>query len=74
MIQGGDGARFLLETPQTIAIASERFRQDLDRYVTVEPGIASTIHFAHTAGAKRRENFVRANLLPGAETHWFAQL
>ena len=58
MVEGGDGARFALKTGQTIDIAREFGRQNLQRDITAKLGIAGAIHFAHSAFAKLVENSV----------------
>lgn len=51
VIEGGGRARFLLEATQAIGIVGIGSGQDFDGYVAPEPGIASTVHLAHAAGA-----------------------
>jgi hypothetical protein len=59
MIQRSDGAGFLLEATQAIGVFRESFRQDFDRNVAAEARVLRAKHFAHSARANRRDNFVR---------------
>ena len=60
MIQRGEDLRFALEAGEAIGIAGEGIRQNLERDVAIQLRIARAIHLAHAAGAKGREDFVRA--------------
>ena len=69
VIQRSRRARFLLEPTQSLGIAGEGGRQDLDRHVTPQTGIARSIHLAHPAGADERDNFVDAEPHAGNQRH-----
>ena len=60
MIQRRGGARFPLEARESLGIARERARQDLDGDVSAEARIAGLVDLAHAAGAQRRQDLVRA--------------
>src|SRR5271154_6324290 len=74
MIQRGDGLRLLLEAPQSLGIAGESSRQNLNRNVTVEPRVARPIHLAHAARSDCRYDFVRPEFCPRSKSHPCAQL
>ena len=63
VVEGGRGARLLLEAAAAIRISGELFRQDLDRHLAAQPRVARPVDLAHAAGAERRENLVRAEFL-----------
>ena len=69
MVERGRRTRLLLEPQQTVAIAAELNRQDLDRDVTSQPDVAAPIHLAHASGAEDAENLVRTETGAGAERH-----
>src|SRR6185369_7268485 len=62
MVQCGGGARLLCESLQTVPVGGQRSWQYLDCHSPVQPRIMGAIHFAHSACADRRLNFVRAEL------------
>ena len=61
MIEGGQRLRFTREPRQAFHVAGDRLWQDLDGDLSIQPGIARAIHFAHAAGADRGEDLVRAD-------------
>ena len=66
-VEGGGGARLLLQPRHPIGIAREQRRQDLDRDVAVQPRIARLVDLAHAAGAQQRQDFVGAQAGTGAD-------
>ena len=61
MRERGDRLRLALEPrARDPASAANGWRQDLDRDVAVEPGVAGAIDLAHAARAERAEDLVRA--------------
>ena len=60
MIERGQRLRFAGKTRQTIGVAGEEVRQDLQRDVTIELGIPSAIDLAHAAGADGGDDLVRS--------------
>ena len=52
MIQRGDGLGFALKA------LAKLLRGDFDGHVAIQSRIVRAIHFAHPAGAERREDFV----------------
>ena len=50
--------RLLLEASQPIRVRNEVFRQQLDRHIAVESRVARAKHFAHSARANGRSDFV----------------
>ena len=65
MVQRGEGFGFPLESRQAIRVRGERLRQDLERDVSIELGVARAVHLAHAAGPEGAENLVRAKARPG---------
>ena len=53
MVERRQRLRFALEATQSFRIGGEGLRQNLQRDVTIEPGVASPIDLAHSAGAER---------------------
>src|SRR5437868_6668002 len=69
MIERCYGPRLLLEAVQPIAIARERFGEDLYRNFAAKTSVQSAIDFAHAARAQRRLNFVGTQLRARGERH-----
>jgi len=69
MIQRREEIGLPREPRQTIRIAGEKRRQNLERDLARQPAVARQIHLAHAAGADERDDFVAAE--PGAwlESH-----
>jgi len=61
--------RFLLEPPGRSRCAGSLIRQDFDRDLASDPGIASAVHLAHAARADRREHLVRADPAASGQRH-----
>ena len=59
MIQCAGGTRFLEEPAAALGIRGHCGGQDLQRDIAVDPRIVSEINLAHSAGAQRRDDFVR---------------
>ena len=60
MIQRGQQSGFACEARHAIDVRRERRRQDLQRDVAPQLGVARTIHFAHPAGPEGTEDLVQA--------------
>jgi hypothetical protein len=58
VIERGERFRLPLETCDAIRIGGEGLRQDLDRDVTVEFGVAGAVDLAHSTFADLRKDFV----------------
>ena len=69
MIERGEDLRFALEPRETIGIARECVRQDLQRDVAIELRVARAIDLAHAAGTERRDDFVEAESRADGERH-----
>jgi hypothetical protein len=69
VIQRRQGSRLALEAHQAIRVAGKRFRQDLERHLAPEFGVAGAIHLAHAAFAQLGEDVVRAETGAGGEGH-----
>lgn len=74
MVQRGGSQRFLLKTPQPVGIDRKCGGQNLDSNFAPQTGIARAIDFAHTAGAKQRNDFVGTKFGAGGEVHQWARL
>src|SRR5262245_60302938 len=59
MIQSRQRLGLLLEAPFSLRITREILREDLDRYIAVEPRVPRAKHFAHPAHADGRCDLVR---------------
>ena len=74
MCQRSHGTRFEFEALAEILAFGDVFGQNLNGDETIETGVTSLVHFAHAAGAKRREDFVRSDLVSCKERHiWWIQ-
>jgi hypothetical protein len=60
VVERREHSRFALETGEAIRIAGEGVRQDLQRDLAIQLGIARAVHLAHAAGPEGGENLVRA--------------
>ena len=67
MFERRRGTRFLLETRASPGIGDEFWGQHLQRDLTVEPDVASAIHVAHSAAAKRRDDLVVAEAIASGQ-------
>src|SRR5215467_11694358 len=67
--QLGNGASLALEPFPQFRALRQMFGENLDGDVPVEACIAGTIHFAHSARAERRLNFVRPESCARGEGH-----
>ena len=69
MRERSDGFGFALEASLRRRIVGELGRQDFDRHVAIEPGVARPIDFAHTAAADRRDDLVESEPRAGGQSH-----
>ena len=69
VIQGREGPRFALEARQALRILREGLGQHLDRHFPPQTRIGSAIHLAHSAGAERRDNFIRSEACAWRQRH-----
>ena len=69
MVQGRRRARLLLEPREPVRSAESSCGQHLDRHLAAEPRVPRPIDLAHPAGAKRRDDFERAEASARRETH-----
>src|SRR5215470_2545267 len=51
---------FTLEPDHAFGIFGEGFGQDFQRHIAPQPCVAGQVDLAHSAGAQRRSNFIRA--------------
>src|SRR5262245_46751534 len=69
MVKRRERVGFPLETNQPLRVAGEDVRQNLDRHVTAKFRVPSAIHFTHSAGTQRRQNFVGSKPCACSEGH-----
>ena len=67
VIQGGEHFRLALKTREPIVISRERWRQDLDGDLTLQPGVRPSIHLTHFTFANPGGHFVRAEASTGSQ-------
>src|SRR5205814_3545342 len=60
MIELRDGAGFAVEAVPELRVGSQSLGKNFDCDGAIQTGVARFVHFAHPAGAERRENLVRA--------------
>ena len=64
VIERGERLGFLLKAPEAVAIPRELGGEDLDGDVAFQPGVARTVHLAHTAATGQLTDLERPK--PGA--------
>src|SRR5262245_20857511 len=64
-----DAQRLAFEPQDGGRIGGERFSQDLDRHIAIEPRIAGAIHLAHAAGPERADDLVLTEAGAGRQRH-----
>jgi flagellar biosynthesis regulator FlbT len=69
LIQRREDLRFPLEPGETIVIAGKKIRQDFDRDVALELGVAGAIDLAHATRAQGAQDFVRSESSASGERH-----
>ena len=69
MVQRSSRPRFLLKTPETVAISTEPFRKDLDRNAATESNVSSPVHLTHAARANLGVNLIRAESGRRGQSH-----
>ena len=74
MIQRGEHLGFALEPCQAVGVVRERLRQDLDRDVTIQLGVACAVDLTHSTLADRGDDFVDAEARAGAEWQVYASI
>jgi hypothetical protein len=63
-----------LEPGKALGIFGKQLGQNLEGDIAPEPGVVSTINFAHTASADSTDNGVGAEASAGGKTHEVASL
>ena len=69
MIEGGGGARLLLEAGYTGRVLRQARGENFEGDLSVEVAVTSQPHFAHTAAAQRGDNFIRVQPCAGTDRH-----
>lgn len=70
VIQRSQDLGLALEPGHAGRIAFEGFRQNFQRDLALQFGVAGAIHLAHASGAEQGLGLVRAKAGPGREGHW----
>ena len=53
---------------------SRMFGKNLDRDGSIQPRVSRSVHFPHSTGADRREDFMGTKQLSGLKRHWQGNL
>ena len=69
VVQRREKSRFPLETSEPFRIAGEGIRQNLDRHVATELGVAGAIHLAHGSGSDETAELVETEPRSWCERH-----
>jgi hypothetical protein len=69
MIECGESAGFALQARHGLAVMCQGRRQQLQSNVAPQLRVTRTVHFAHAAGAKRRDNFIDSKTDPRTKCH-----
>jgi hypothetical protein len=69
MIERGEDLRFAMTARAPVGIGGERIRQDFQRDVATEFGIAGAIHLTHSAFANGGNNLIGAKTASEAYGH-----
>jgi hypothetical protein len=69
VVQARDRAGLPLEAGEGVGVFGHALGQDLDRHVTVEPGVAGTVNLTHAPGPDRLQDLVRAETVARGERH-----
>ena len=69
MVQRREKLGFTLEAGKASGVGGKCLRQQFDGHITLEFGVASAVHLAHTAGANELEDLVRPKTSARFETH-----
>ena len=67
MVQRSDRARLAFESVSRVGVGRCNGRQHLNRHCSIESRVARAIYLPHTAGANRRDDFVRTETASGRE-------
>ena len=67
VVQGCEGLGFAREPSKPVRIVRKRVREDLERDIAIQPGIARAIDLSHAPFADRRGDFVDAETSTGRE-------
>jgi len=58
-----------LKADKPLRIMGQRSRKNLDRYITIELGVASAVNLAHAARTDGGEDLVRAQFVANRQGH-----
>ena len=67
MIQRGEHFRLTLEARQAVRVSRQSRRQHFERHLSFQLGVSRSIHFAHSAGAEKTDDFIRAETRAGCQ-------
>ena len=69
MIERRGRTRLQLESPQPVGVVGQLGWQQLQRDVTIEPGVAREIDLSHAAGTEERANDIPPETRAGWQSH-----
>jgi hypothetical protein len=69
MIERREHARLSLKPRQPVGIGGKRVREDLQRDIAAELGVASPVHLAHATGANDATHLIRTETCAGRQLH-----
>jgi len=69
MVERRQHLRFAAEPRQSLLVVGEQVRQNFDRHIPVQGGIACPIDLTHAARPEGGTNFVRAEASSGGQRH-----
>ena len=69
VVKAAGGLRLLLKTPQTVRVARDVWRQNLDRDFAIEGGLAGAVDLTHASGAKWAEDFIASKFCAHGQRH-----
>ena len=64
-----EGAGFTLETCNPLGVTRNQVGEDLECDFSTQPAVPGAVHLAHSAGAKGRDDLVRAEPVADREGH-----
>src|SRR5438552_11818917 len=69
MIERACSSRLLLKSAKSVKIAAVRGGQNFDRNFAAQARVSGTVHFAHAARAKGRDDLVGTEFCAGSQRH-----
>jgi hypothetical protein len=69
MVQRGEDLGLALKPPQALRIPRKRFRQEFQRDIALQPGVARAVDLAHAAFANLGSDFVGTEPVACSQSH-----